>query len=189
MIFLRCWRFRGSILAPVEARGPILEARGPILRFSCFFWILGPKSSLEDPPKTHTNTLLGGCGFAAFFECFLFWTFVILSAQILNFGFHFTSFLGALGLFKNSWKCVTVINYRGLTPSGESLLAGLDRECVLMLSLWRIVWFCVVLGNPFWALLVPIVAKNKSAKNRAASTAAGFENGGGVPLKEYTTRH
>ena len=68
-----------------------------------------------------------------FFECSCFWIFVILSAQKLHCGSHFDSFLGALGLFKNSWKCVSVVNFRGLTPFGRSLLPGLDCECVLRL--------------------------------------------------------
>ena len=37
---------------------------------------------------------------------------------------------------KNSEKCATVINLRGLTPSRQSLFAGLDCGCVLMMGFY-----------------------------------------------------
>ena len=160
--FLDCGRLESYFVVILEARGLILEAWRPILRICGIVAKKSSKRALADPPQRQAVThFLQCCGLAVFFECSRFWFFVILSAQRLHFGFNLNSFLGALGLFKNSWKCVTIINFRGLTPSGESLLAGLDRECVLMLSFCRIVRFWVVWGSPFWALLVPIVVKNQ----------------------------
>ena len=87
------------------------------------------------PPKVSMDPLFAvSRGVFFFFECSCFWIFVILSAQTLHSGFHFDCFWGALGLLKNSWKCLSVVNFRGLTPLGRSLFPGLDRECVLMLS-------------------------------------------------------
>ena len=35
---------------------------------------------------------------------------------------------------KNSWKDETIVNFRGSTPSGRSLFAGLNDGCVLSAS-------------------------------------------------------
>ena len=68
----------------------------------------------------------------------MWWIFVIFSAQRLHAGFHFRAFLEALGLFKNSWKCVAIIIFRGLTLLGWRLFPGLDREYVFTLSFTEI---------------------------------------------------
>ena len=126
--------------------------------------VFAQKKALEDPPPRCPWThFLRSHELAVFFEYSGFWIFVLLTTQRLHFGFHFDSFLGALGSLKNSWKCVTVVNFRGLTPFGRSLFPGLDRECVLRLSFYRNFRFWVVLGSQFWTLLVPIVVKNRSA--------------------------
>ncbi len=106
-----------------------------------------------------------------FFECSFFSFFVILGALRLHFCSHFDSLLGALGLWKNIWKCVTVVNFRDLAPSRQSLFAGLDCGCVLMVSFCRFLWFWVVLGLPFWDLLVPIVVKKGVRKKGTKSVA------------------
>ena len=113
-----------------------------------------------------SNQLLAVLCFWCFFECACFWFFVILSALRLHFGFHFDSLWGALGLWKNSWKCVTVINFRGLTPCRQSLFAGLDCGCVLMVLFSRFLWLGAVLRVPVWDLLVPFVATKWVLKNR-----------------------
>ena len=50
------------------------------------------------------------------------------AALSLHFGSHFHSVLGALGLSKNSSKCVTVVTFQGLAPPRRSLFASLDCE-------------------------------------------------------------
>ena len=77
----------------------------------------------------------------------MWWTFMIFSAQRLHSGVYFGAFLEALGLFKHSWKCVTIIIFRGLTPFGRHLFRGLDRECVLRLSFYRNLRFLGFLGG------------------------------------------
>ena len=78
---------------------PILRISGAVVSFS-------PKKSRKGhprtPPKGSSDPFFQGHGFAVFLECSLFWILVILNAQRLNFGIHFDTFLGALGLFKNS---------------------------------------------------------------------------------------
>ena len=118
---------------------------GPFWGFLGLLWVF-LQTSLEKgtrgpPPKASSDPLFQGRGFAVFLEGSLFWILVILSGQRLHFSIHFNTFLGDLGLFKNSWKCVTIINFRGLTPSRPGLLAGLDCECVLILICWRILRF------------------------------------------------
>ena len=156
--FSRFWESKSWFLVILEGPG---WPWGPFWGFLGLLWVFLQKSlekgTRGPPPKASSDPLFQGRGFAVCLECSLFLILVILSVHRLHFGIHFDTFLGALGLFKNSWKCVSVINFRGLTPSGQSLLAGLDRECVLMLSVCRCLWFWVVLGSPFWALLVPIV--------------------------------
>ena len=58
---------------------------------------------------------------------------MFLGALTLNFSSHFDVILGALGLWKNSEKFVTVIKFCGLTPSRQGLFAGLDCGCVLII--------------------------------------------------------
>ena len=55
---------------------------------------------------------------------------MVSDAQRLHFCSHFDSFLGALGVLKNSEKCVRVVNFRGLTPFGYGIFPDPDRECV-----------------------------------------------------------
>jgi len=70
------------------------------------FWdgcvILSKKVRSRTPPKVSMDPLFAVSRGGFFFECSCFWIFVILSAQRLHSGFHFDSFLRALGLFKTS---------------------------------------------------------------------------------------
>ena len=74
---------------------PILRISGAVVSFS-------PKQSRKGhsrtPPKASSDPLFAGSFCVVFLECSLFWILVILSAQRLHFGFHFYTFLGALGL-------------------------------------------------------------------------------------------
>ena len=144
-----------------EAQAVILKAWGPMWTFSgMVVWFYRKKCVRGSPPKVSMDPLFAvSRGVLFFFECSCFWICVTLSAQRLHSGFHFDSFWGALGLLKNSWKCISVINFRGLTPLGRSLFPGLDRECVLRLSFYRNFRFGMVWGSLFWILLGPIVVK------------------------------
>ena len=104
--------------------------------------------------------------FVLFFSMFLYWIFVILGARRLHFSSFLCVLLGALGLWKNTEKCVPASNFRGSAPSRRSLFAGLDCGCVLMLSFCSFLWFWAIWRLPFWALLVPIVVKKRVLKNR-----------------------
>ena len=81
----------------------------------------------------------------------------------------FHSLLGALGPWKNSCKCVTIIKFRGVAPSRRSLFAGLARGCVLMRSVSRFVRFCAILRLPFWHILAPAFVKKEAWTNDAKS--------------------
>ena len=145
---------------------PILRISGAVVTFS-------PKKSrkgyLRTPPQRQAVTPFFRVVVLLFFsECF-FLILVILSAQRLHFGIHFDTFLGALGLFKNSWKCVSVINFRGLTPSGPGLLAGLDRECVLIQFFFQIFAILGGFGETILSICWIIFVKKKMLKNRAAT--------------------
>ena len=153
------------------AQGLILEAWGPILQISRIFVIL-------TTPRTRKRTsfLRSKCDqeptfcsvvFQCFFECPLFLIFCDLGCPEAPFWLHFDSFLGALGLWKNSWKCVTIVKFRGLAPSRRSLFAGLDQEGVLMTSFSRFLRFCVFLRLPFGHLLAPVVVKKQVRKSDA----------------------
>ena len=105
------------------------------------FWdgcVFLSKSALADPPPRHTVTcFLQSYGLIVFLELCMWWIFVIFSAQRFHSGAHFRAFLEALGLLKNSWKCVTIVISRGLTLFGRRIFPGLDRECVWRLSFNR----------------------------------------------------
>ena len=168
--FSRFWESKSWFLVIWEGPG---WPWGPFWGFLGLLLVFLPKSLEKGirgpPPKASRDPLFQGRDFDVFLECYFFLTLVILSAQRLHFGIHFNTFLGDLGLFKNSWKCVAIINFRGLTPSGPGLLAGLDRECVLIqLFCWRLRIF-VVWGSQFWALLEAFLLRKKVLKNRAAS--------------------
>ena len=118
-----------------EARAVILGSWTLIFRISemdvCFY----RKKCLRGPPsKAHSNPFFTVLWFDGFLEFCMWWIFVIFSAQRFHSGIHFRAFWEALGLFKNSSKCVTIVIFRGLTPFGRHLFRGLDRECVLRLS-------------------------------------------------------
>ena len=145
-----------------EARALILEARGPIWTISgMVVWFYRKTCVRGPPPKVSMDLLFAVSRGGFFFECSCFWIFVILSAQRLHCGSHFESFLGALGLFKNSWKCVSVVNFRGLTPFRRSLFPGLDRECVLRL----IFLICFLDFRSFWGLILDTFGTNLRTKS------------------------
>ena len=135
-------------------------------------------------PKTHTNVICSVLRRCWFFVCSLVAIFVTLSAQRHHVGFHFQAVFGALGLFKNSWKCRTIVIFRGLTPFRKSHLAGLESECVLRLRFYRNFRFWMGLGSLIWTLLGPIVVIKWMLKNRAASRNGKNGTGGVSPLKQ-----
>ena len=73
---------------------------------------------------------------------------LILGTQRLQFGSHFGSISGALGIWKNSSKCVRVVTFEGLTPSKRSLFACLDHGCVWKPGFEQIFEFLASLGGP-----------------------------------------
>ena len=154
-------------------QGLILEDWGPILQISRIFEILGKfrlrKSSPFLRSKSDQEPTFCSVVFQCFFECPLFSIFCDLGCPEAPFWLHFDSFLGALGLWKNSWKCVTIVKFRGLAPSKRSLFAGLDQESVLMRSFSRFLRFCDLLRFPFGHLLAPVVLKKQVWKNSANS--------------------
>ena len=119
----------------------------------------------QNRPRTHVLQ----CCFSMFFWVPIFLIFWDLGCPEAPFWLHFDSFLGALGLWKNSWKCVTIVKFRGLAPSKRSLFAGLDQEGVLMTSFSRFLRFCAFLRLPFGHLLAPVVVKKQVRKNDAKS--------------------
>jgi hypothetical protein len=70
------------------------------------------------------------------FFLFVLFIFVTLTAQRLDLGSYVDSFLGAMALWLNCSKCVTVIDFRGLAPPDE-VFAGLDCGCVLVMDVCR----------------------------------------------------
>ena len=120
------------------ARTVIFEARGAIWTISGRILIFNEKRLFDNlPPPVTKSTLFAVSWGSCFFECSCFWIFVILSAQSPHSGFHFDCFWGALGLSKNSWKCVRVVNFRGLTPLKLSPFLGLGRDGVFQLICYR----------------------------------------------------
>ena len=87
-------------------------------RFLGWLWFLMKKGRSTTPPPVSKNTLFAVSWGSCFFECSCFWIFVILSAQTLHSGFHFDCFGGALGLSKNSWKCVYIVKFQRFDPFG-----------------------------------------------------------------------
>ena len=96
-----------------------------------------------------------------FFRILFFIGFCDFECPEIHFGYHFDSILEALGLWKNSWKCVTVIKFTGLTSSRHTLFAGLDGGCVLILGFCSFFQFWAVSRFPFGDLLVPYVVKKE----------------------------
>ena len=123
-----------NVLIFFEARAVILDSWGPLGRFlEPLSDFLKNREFTDSPKGVDFGTFCVFFVWSFFLECSRFWIFVFLDAQRLHFGFHFDSFLGALGVLRNSYKCVTIVNFRGLTPLGCDLFPDLDRECVLTL--------------------------------------------------------
>ena len=105
-------------------------------RDCCDFWGT-PATKVESNLETILNKF---STFAVLFfdvfssACFSFFFVVILSAPRLHFGYHLDSFLGALGLSKNSPNCDTVIIFKGVAPSRRNHFARIDCGCVLIVS-------------------------------------------------------
>jgi hypothetical protein len=119
-----------------------------------------------------------------FFECACFWIFVILSAQTLHCGFNFESFWGALGLSKNSWKCVSVVNFRGLTPLKSVFSQVLIVSAFLswfFTEIYDFQWFWGVNFLYFWE---QSSWKKKVLKTGTRGTSGNLSNGGEGPLKQ-----
>ena len=110
---------------------------------------LSKKCVRGPPPKVAMDPLFAVSRSIIFCECFCFRFFVSLGAQEFHCGSDFDFFLGAAGLLKNRWKCVSVVKFRGLAPSWTEFFPGLDCECVLKGSFCRDLQFQVVLGRCF----------------------------------------
>jgi hypothetical protein len=168
--FSRFWEIRIMIFGHFGGPGAHFGGPGAHGRFGHEKGYPRPRKSSPFLDKNvGTNPLFAVLCFWWFFACSFFLIFVILGALRLYVGSHFDSLLGARGLWKNSWKCVTVINFRGLAPSRRSLFAGLDCGCVLMMSFCRFLWFWAVLRFPFWDLLVLIVVRKGVLNIKAKS--------------------
>ena len=87
-----------------------------------------------------------------FFDVFLIphfsWFCWILGAQRLQFGSHFGSISAALGIWKNSSKCVSVVTFDSLRPSKRSLFACFDRRCVWEADFEQFFAFLANFGDP-----------------------------------------
>ena len=148
------------------AQGLILEAWGPILTISRIFVILGTFSARKGQSlfevKIDQEPTFCSVVSHCFFECPLFLIFCDSECPEAPFWLHFDSFLGALGLWKNSWKCVTIVKFRGLAPSRRSLFAGLAQESVLMRSFFET---CAILCSFEISIWAPF-GTNCGKKNR-----------------------
>ena len=87
-----------------------------------------------------------------FFDVFLIphfsWFCWILGAHRLQFGSHFGSISAALGIWKNSSKCVRVVTFEGLRPSKRSLFACFDRRCIWEADFEQFFAFLANFGGP-----------------------------------------
>ena len=72
----------------------------------------------------------------------------ILGAHRLQFGSHFGSISAALGIWKNSSKCVSVVTFDSLRPSKRSLFACFDRRCVWEADFEQFFAFLANFGDP-----------------------------------------
>ena len=132
-VILKAW---GSILRP----GQSLWGPGDLFSgFLRWMYVFIEKSAFANPPPRHTVTCFTVLWIDGFFEFCMWWIFVIFSAQRFHSGVHFRAFLEALGLFTNSWKCVTLVILRGLTPFGRHLVWGLDSFLKLSVS-WKLIF-------------------------------------------------
>ena len=94
---------------------------------------MNKKSFDSLPPPGFKNTLFVASVGTCFLGCPCLEILEISSAQTLHSGVNFIVFWGALDLSKNSWKCVSVVNFRGLTFLKRRLFQCLDREYVFQL--------------------------------------------------------
>ena len=116
-----------------------------------------------------------------FFQCcclMFFWVLVFLNFCDFEcpetlFWLPFWLHLGSPGPLKNSWKCVTVINFRGLTLPDSIFLHVRTMGAFWEWYFDRFMWFWAVLRLPFWDLLVPFVVKKEVWKNDAKSVPKG----------------
>ena len=113
-------------------RGPGAHFWGPGAHFEDFqdFFDFGcafsAKVASHLDPKSQPSAHFLQCCFSCFFECPLFLIFCDFGCPEAPFWCHFDSIFGALGLWKNSWKCVTIVKFRGLAlPDGVFLQASI----------------------------------------------------------------
>ena len=145
------------------AQGLILEAWGSILQSSRIFVILGTFSArntqalfeVKMRPRTHFLQ----CCFSMFFWVPTFLDFLWFGVPGGSILAPFRLLFGSL--LKNSWKCVTIVKFRGLAPSRRSLVAGLEQERVLRRSLSRFLWFYAFLRFPFGRIFTSVVVKKQ----------------------------
>ena len=129
-----------------------------------------------------------------FFECSLLEIFGDFGHLRLHFGSHFDDFLREMSFRKNSWKCVTIINFRGLTPPKWSFFASPNDGTLWGWVFMRFLWFWSVLGSHFEGFWAPIVRQKrfwkimqKSDQKRVRGLRGEFCPGGGGPLKSKNT--
>ena len=95
---------------------------------------------------------------------------------VAHFGSHFDNFLWEMGSRKNSWKCVTVINFRGLTPSQMEFFTSPSDGYAFRMIFSPVSAILGHLRLPFRRLLAWILRKKrvwkimpKSIQKRASS--------------------
>ena len=126
--------------------------------------------------------------FSMFLECSvleIFGDFLHLRA---HFGSHFNDFLWEMGFRKNSWKCVTVINFRGLTPFQMEFFTSPNDGYAFRVIFSPVFVILVRFRLPFRRLLAWILRKKrvwkimpKSIQKRASDECEWFWSGGGGP--------
>ena len=154
-------------------RGPGAHFGDPGPHFGDFsdFWdfedtLRGKVSSFLTSKCGHKSTFCNRI-FLMFFERSVLEIFRDFGHLRLHFGSHFDDFLREMSFRKNSWKCVTVINFRGLTPPKWSFFASPNDGCALRVGFYEIFVILVRSGLPFRGLLGTNRSTKKGLKNNA----------------------
>ena len=192
--FLDFGRQKSCFLDILEARGDKMGVLGD--GGCCFedFWdfcdfgkLTGTKKSPKMTPILLWFPIFWVLCFPCFFECSLFSLFLDFGCLEAPFWAHFCSILGGLDFCKMSEKCTSVVDFRGLTPSGRGLFAGLDFGCALMTDFccfFGCLLFCGshfgTFGHHFWQRNGPLKFDAKSVLKRSCGSC---EWGSAGPLK------
>ena len=164
---------------------------GPLFRrFLRFMWFGGHlrgKNYLFLTSKCDQKSIFFTRIFSMFLECSvleIFGDFLHLRA---HFGSHFNDFLWEMGFRKNSWKCVTVINFRGLTPCQMEFFTSPSDGYAFRMIFSPVSAILGHLRLPFRRLLAWILRKKrvwkimpKSIQKRASNECNSFCPGGGA---------